>query len=260
MLRKGVFSLAVLLISATVFAQVPDKTTKAAVQPWELQVTHKGASATPYITLKATNTPARDVMRDIASKAGARVLFSPSASGLLTVNLDSATVEESMTALAAAASLSVRRITLPEAQAGSLTAETAGRLLEALAALPVNATVTDTAGGRHFTIKSGTDNTEPGEGMANVYYIQGKLSPEQERIAAIQRTAKTEPTQAGSVAGTTSIMTKAFDSFKNLPTDQKMQVMRDFQRQFRDSFTPEEMRQMRFFMEQRGGRGDRRGR
>ncbi len=91
-------------------------------------------------------------------------------------------------------------------------------------------------------------------GLATVFYVQGRLSPEQERIARERKTIQASAAQAGAGKANPDFMKTAAQGLQAMPLQQRFETMRDLQRQMLESMSPEERDQMRQSM-QRGGRG-----
>lgn len=251
---------AVLALSLSVAAsaqQAPRRTTvvnSAEASTLEVLLTVKGADAAQFLTVTAKNADVRDVFREMAQRSGTTAVIAPSASGRVTLNLQQEPVDKAMSAAAAAAGLSVRRILVAEGQAGRITPETAGILSETLAAMPARAVVTDPASGRALTVVEKPDAPDKAQaGLTAVYYLQGRLTPEQERMArerkVVEQVARADeavdPTQTDAVRA-------AVGSINRLPIQQRVEAMRNLQRQMWEGMSAAERGEMMRAMRSQG--------
>ncbi len=237
--------------------QAPRRTTvvnNAEASSVEVSLTVKGADAAQYLTVKASNADVRDVFREMGQRSGSTVLIAPSAAGRVTANIQQEPVDKAMSAAAAAAGLSVLRIVVSEDQAARLTPETAGILSESLTAMPTRASMTDPSSGRTLTVADKTDVAAAiPSGFTVVYYLQGLLTPEQERLARERKTVEqvvkaaetVDPKQMDAVGA-------AVNTLSRLPVQQRMEAMRNMQRQMWEGMSEQDRNEMRRNMRDQG--------
>lgn len=256
MIHRFVFSgvLTVIAVGGSWAQQTPRTRTTVvpATEPATITVSLRGAEAQPFVTVKAANSDVRRTLTEMAEKSGVRVLLAPSVTGVINGSVTNEAVDAAFSAVATMAGLTARKIVLPEASVAALTAETAGRYVEALSALPVGAMVADAAGGKALSVTA--TPPAPAAGMTTVFYVQGRLSPEQERIARERRTAQANAAQAGAAVPNSEFVTKTAQSLQAMPLQQRFETMRSLQRQMFESMSEAERAQMRESMP-RGGRG-----
>lgn len=245
---------AITLATAVPFAALAQQATRRATvvnnaEPSSLEVslTVKGADAAQYLTVKASNADIRDVLREMGQRSGSTVLFAPSASGRATLDLQQEPVDKAMSAAAAAAGLSVLRIVVAEDQATRLTPEAAGILSETLTTMPTRATMTDPATGRTLTVAERTEAVAaPPTGFTAVYYLQGRLTPEQERLARERKTVEAAVQTAQAVdPKQTDAVGVAVSTLNRLPVQQRMEAMRNMQRQMWEGMSAADRNEMR---------------
>ncbi|HEY3266776.1 MAG TPA: hypothetical protein VGM37_07615 [Armatimonadota bacterium] len=246
-------------IAAGALAQQPKPTVRASVAPADatmsVSLTVKGANAEPFLTVTSTNADVRDLFREMARKSGEDILLSPSVTGRVNADITSSPVEKAVATVAGLAGLSVRRIVVPDG-APAVTVDTAGMLTEALAALPDKACVVDPTTGKALVVSASA--AAPASGSKVVFYVQGKLTPEQERAARDKKAAAKDATAAQG----NDLISSTVNGLKQMPIQQRLQAMNDLRRQMFDSMSPDErqqmfdaMRQQRQQGGQQGGRG-----
>jgi hypothetical protein len=236
------------------------------------------AGESALVNVRADGANVRDVLREIASRGGVEILLAPSVSGQFTGMIDSQPVERAITVVSATTGLTVRRFAVPAAGASELTADSAGRLAETLNALPVNSVISDPSTGKTLTVVEAAPASAPGERV--VYYVQGRLTPEQERALAEQRAAppagadrtagaqnagrgETAPQSQVTLPGvgtTQDLVRGTINSINQLPIDQRNRVLGQMMREFRRSLSPEERNQLRFLQQNSQQRRTPRGR
>jgi hypothetical protein len=228
-------------------------TVVAATEPAQVSVAHRGVDAIPFLTIRAANSDVRKTLSEMGEKAGVKVLLAPSAMGSITGSVDNASADEAFQSVAALAGLTARKIVLPEAAAATVTPETAGRFADALGTLPLGAAVADLATGKSLTVLS--KPPQPATGQTAVYYVQGKMSPEQERLALARRSGQDQATQLS--ASGQAFVTQAQKSLLQMPLQQRMETMRNLPRTMFENMSDADREQLRQTF---GGRGDRGGR
>jgi hypothetical protein len=212
-------------------------------------LTVKGANAEKFLTVTAKDADVRALFREMGAKSATPVLVADSATGKVTVNLTDKPLTEAMQAVATAANLPLRLITVPEASVASLTPESAGRVSDALTALPVSAGVTDPATGKTLIVEA--SNTGGAKGRTTVYFLKGKYSTAQEE--ALKNRVAAEATEAPA----NNAISNAVQSINQLPVQQRMEAMREMNRQMWSGMSDSDRQAMRDQMRQ--GRRGRRG-
>ena len=120
--------------------------------------------------------------------------------------------------------------------------------------------MTDPATGRSLAVAEKKTAEAVPSGFTAVYYLQGTMTPEQERLARERRTAE----QSVKTAQASGVDPKQTDAVKSavqmlgrLPAQQRMEALRNMQREMYNSLTPQERAQMRGNRDDNGR--DRRG-
>lgn len=208
-------------------------------------LTVKGANADKFLTVNAKDADVRALFREMGAKSATPVLIADSATGKVTVNLTGKPLTEAMQAVANAANLPLRLITVPEASVASLTPESAGQVSDALASLPVHAGVTDPATGKTLVVEA--KNAGVGKGQATVYFLKGKYSTAQEMALKTREADKSE-------APADNAISNAVQSINQLPIQQRMEAMREMNRQMWSGMSDGDRQALRNQMRQ-GRRG-----
>jgi hypothetical protein len=225
-------------------------TVVAPTEPAQITVAHRGVNAEAFLTVKAANSDVRKTLTDMADKSGLKLILASSAMGVVSGSVEGLSADDAFKAVAGWAGLSVRKLIVPSNVADTLTPEIAGRYTDALGALPVGASVADLTTGRSVTV--GTRAPEIAAGQTAVYYVQGKLSPEQERLAMARRAA--EQATALTASGQ-QFVAQAQKSLQQMSLQQRMEAIRALQRGMFEGMTDAERQQMRQMMPGRGDRG-----
>lgn len=241
-----------------------------AANPATVTVVIKGVEATPYVTVKASNSDVRQTLNDIASKAKIRVLVSPMANGVITGTLTNQSAEEAVLAVAKMANLTVRKMAVPESAVPTLTADVVGMYSDVLN-LPVGAVMADPATGKSIAISSTTPAIA--EGQVVVYCVQGQLGAgfggsnrtgrntpragnqpiprdrQQNQPRAGGRDGQTGPGGFGIPApqlnpASQALVDSTASALSKLPASDRMSVLRVIQMQIFQNMTGEERSQM----------------
>jgi hypothetical protein len=184
------------------------------------------------------------VLKEIAKKAGVTLYMSSSATGTFSGTFESIAPDTAIASVAASAGCKVLRIVLPKGSP-MITADASAKVYEAFGLLPEAAVVRDVASKKSVVASAG-GSADPAEAQV-IYYVQGKLTPDQEQAGSAKRAA------ARTVAGAkTDPITGAVQAFQKMPMQDRIQAMRDMQRQMMQSMTPDERQQM---FQSFGGRG-----
>lgn len=229
----------------------------------EVSLTIQGANAQKYLAVKAANADVREVIKEMGVRAGTPVVIAPSAAGRVTADLESQPVDNAMQAVAQRAGLSVVRIVAEPGRAALLTPDGAGLMAEALSAFSAGTVITDPATGRSLSLVDRQASEAIPDGYTTVYYLRGTLTPEQERQARERRVAE-QTTQAAAEQRTVDpkqadAVGSAVQMLGRLPAQQRVEALRNMQRELFNSLSPEERRAM-WGNRGQGNRGDRRGR
>jgi len=250
----------------------PNRVTAApAANPATVTVVIKGAEATPYVTVKASNSDVRQTLNDIASKAKIRVLVSPMANGVITGTVTNQSAEEAVLAVAKMANLTVRKVAVPESAVSTLTADAVG-MYSGVLNLPVGAVMADPATGKSIAISSTTPAVA--EGQVVVYCVQGQFGA---GFGGLNRTGRTAPSDRNTTgqpragardgqqnqprAGQTgpggfgmpapqldpagqAVVNSTTSALSKLPASERMSALRAIQMQIFENMTEEERSQM----------------
>lgn len=245
-MRWQVMLLGALGVTVPVMAQQAATVNTATAPKASVSITHRGADAATFVTLKAENVPLRDALRDVAAQAGVRILMSPSVGGAVTVSIEEQPLAKAVALLATSGGSSARAIVVPAGQEDRVTLESAAALYEATAALPAGTRMTDPSG-KEAAIQNAASGSG-GDGGATVFYVQGKLTPSQERAAAARRETErvaAEAAKNASPANPDQFISQALTGLRTLTPEKRVGVMMDFMRQFQNSMSDEERQQMR---------------
>lgn len=207
------------------------------VEPFTVVLTVRGLDARKFLTVDAKNADVRDLFREMGTKSATPVLVAASATGTVTLSMKDKPLSEAMKAVADAASLPLRVLTVPEASISTLTPEVAGQISDALSALPANAAVTDPATGKTLVVEA---TTPLPKGDATVYFLQGKYTAAQEMAMRVRQA--TEQQDAGKPD---SAITNAVQAINQMPVQQRMDAMREMNRQMWQGMSDQDRRAMR---------------
>ncbi|HEY3412026.1 MAG TPA: hypothetical protein VGM51_03105 [Armatimonadota bacterium] len=241
-------ALALSVVAVGAHAQQAKPGGKVAEPTSTVALTVKGPQATMYLTVSATSADVRGLMRDIAKKIGATVYFSPSVTGSYTGSIEAVEPDAAMSTVAAAFGCKVVRFNLPQ-DAPVLTEAAAAKVYAGMLALPTAAIVSDAKSKRSMTVNGALGGVIP-DGPV-VYYVQGKLTPDQEEAGAEQRVAA-KAAQANAPA---TAIQNAVTAFQAMSPQDRMQAMRDVQRQIIQNMSPQDRQAL--FNNMRSGRANR---
>lgn len=225
-------------------------TVVAPTEPARITVAHRGVQAEAFLTVKAAGSDVRKTLTEMADKAGLKLILASSAVGVISGSIEGLPADEAFKTVSGWAGLTTRKLIVPANVADTLTPEIAGRYADALGSLPVGASVADLTTGRSVTVSNRPPEVAAGQ-MA-VYYVQGKLSPEQERLAMARRAAEQATPLAASGQ---QFVAQAQKSLQQMSLQQRMEAIRALQRGMFEGMTDAERQQMRQMMPGRGDRG-----
>lgn len=208
------------------------------VAPFTVSLTVRGPEARKFLTVDAKNADVRDLFREMGAKSATPVLLAASATGVVNVNMTDKPLPEAMKAVADAAGLPLRVLNVPESSVDSLTPEAAGQISDALAALPAHAAVTDPATGKTLIVEEKA--TKPSRAEATVYFLQGKYTGAQELALKVRQA--TEKEDAGKPD---SAITNAVQAITQMPVQQRMEAMREMNRQMWQNMTDQDRQALR---------------
>lgn len=251
-MRLSVVAVAAGVIAAMgAHAQQPKPGATPAEPSFKVLLTVRGADAKSFVSVQATDADVRPLLRDLSMKAGATVYFSPSVSGKFSGTFEGVDPEAAISTVAYSAGCKILRIALPK-DAPLITEAAAGKVYEGMVALPASASALDVKS--HKTIVAAESAGIPSADASLVYYIQGKLSPDQERAGSDKRAA-----DKAAIAKTPgALVQSAVSAFQSMPVADRIAAMRDMQRQMFQNMSPADRQQMMQSMG--GGRGGRGGR
>jgi type II secretory pathway component GspD/PulD (secretin) len=241
---------AVLLTAMGAHAQQPKAPANPVDPSYKVSLTVRGADAKAFVDVQATSADIRAVLRELGQKSGATVYFSPSVTGSFSGTFEGVELESAITSVASSAGCKVLRIALPK-DAPTITETAAGKVYDGLLAMPASATAVDVKG--HKSLVSAETFSAPAADASVVYYIQGKLTPDQERAGSDKRAAD----KAAAAKTPSALVQSAVSAFQSMPVADRLNAMRDMQRQMFQNMTPDERQQM--FQGMGGGRGGRGG-
>jgi hypothetical protein len=246
----------VLALAATAsLAQQPARRAATTVVPasntpaFTVALTVKGANAEKFLTVSAKDADVRDLFREMGKKSATPVLMADSATGNVSVDLKDQPLRDAMQAVAAAANLPLRVLTVPDASVTTLTIEAAGQVSDALAALPASAAVTDPATGKTLVVEA--KGAAPAKGLTSVYFLQGKYTGAPEMALKERKAAEAAGTP------TDNAIQNAVQSINQLPVQDRMTAMREMNRQMWQGMSDQDRQAMRDQMRGRGRRGGR---
>ena len=247
-MRSSIIPMAVALSVVAVGAHAQQaKTGAKAPQPVStVTLTVKGPQAVAFLSVNATSADVRDLLRDITKKTGATVYFSPSVTGTFSGTIEAMASDAVVSTVAGTVGCKVVRINLPK-DAPVITEAAAGKVYDGMLALPASASVRDAKAKRSMTVSDAAEGALP-DGPV-IYYVQGKLTPDQEQAGTEKRSAaKTALANAPA-----TVVQNAVQAFQAMAPQDRMQAMRDVQRQLIQNMSPQDRQAM--FDSMRGGRG-----
>lgn len=273
-MRHRITALAVLAgaIAATAsFAQnaTPRTRTNVVVASEPAKVTLSMRGTQTYLAVDAKGADVRATLKDMATKAGAKLVLDPSAIGIVTGSVDAQPADAAIAAVAKLATLSVEKIVVPDAAAATLTADLGGRYSEALTSLTPGTLISDPTTGKTLVVTAAAPAQFAGSA---VYFVHGRLAPGGMRMRQPRNGANganggpggpggpganggpggpggmQQPSQANQ-----AIVDATAKSLAQLPVQQRMDTLRALQMQMFQSMTDAERAQLG------GGRGFGRG-
>lgn len=227
----GALALAGVWIAGAAPAQTVKLGTRArSARTGTMSVTAKPQGSGHLLTIRAGNADAAALFGEIASKAGVRILMPRTLRGVVTASFDDEPLDNALRVSAASAGLTVRKVYLPKETAATAAADTVAALSAALSNVAANATVVDVTSGRSVVLAFSNTAPKVDAGLSAVYYV----------FPTPRTGVKTS--DSGS---TDEAVANASAALSGLPTQQKLQAVRDLQRQMFESMTDEERQQMR---------------
>lgn len=233
-------------------AQQPKPGSTPPEPSFKVSLTVRGADAKSFVSLQATDADVRQLLRDLGQKVGATIYFSPSVAGKFSGTFESVDPEAAITSVASSAGCKILRIALPK-DAPAITETAAGKVYDGMMALPASASAVDVKG-RKSIVAADTVSALSSDASL-VYYIQGKLTPDQERAGSDKRAAD----KAALAKTPGALVQNAVAAFQSMPIQDRMNAMRDMQRQMFQNMSPADRQQMMQSMGGGRGRGGRGG-
>lgn len=249
-MRLSVFPIAVALtvLAVGAHAQQAKPGAKAPQSAFNVALSVKGPQAIATLSVTATSADIRDLLRDMAKKADATVYFSPSVTGTFSGNFDAMDPDAAISTVVTTVGCKVMRINLPK-DVPVLTETAAGKVYDGMLALPPAALARDARSKRSMTVSESTAAAVP-DGPV-IYYVQGKLTPDQEQAGAEKRDAA----KAAIAKSPQTAIQNAVNAFQAMTPQDRMNAMRDVQRQLIQNMSPQDRQAM--FGGRGGGRGGR---
>jgi len=212
------------------------------------------SSATPSaavkpLTIQANQSDVREVLRDLATKSGGKILIGTEVTGKLTLNVASLTLDQAVNLVAKMASLRCARLVLPADKADTLTADQASGLVAAAESLASSGVLSVQPAPAACVAVAPPAATPTGATV--VYLVQTKVDPAAIKAArdeARKRAAdKNETAQEKALAATLSseaakdsTVVKAYSAVHSLQPDQIAVLMREFM----SHSTPQQLQQI----------------
>lgn len=191
--------------------------------------------ATVGISISPVDADVREVLRDVATQTGARILIGTEVSGKVTMKLDKVSLDTALGVITKTVGLRYSRLTLPAGKADTLTAEQASALVSAADTLAASGATGVISGPTAVTVVAASTFAVPAE---TAYLVQTKADPAAIKAAreeARKKVAdKNQTAQEQAMAAKLSPdardpnLVKAYAALQNLRPEQIATLTREF--------------------------------
>jgi hypothetical protein len=199
------------------------------------QTAAKPVAVTVSVSIAPVDADVRDVLRDISTQSGARILIGTEVSGKLTMKLDKVSLDTALSVITKTVGLRYSRLTLPADKAGTLTAEQAAALVSAADTIAASGATGVTTGATTVAVAASGPHSVPAE---TAYLVQTKADPAaikaareeaRKKVADKNQTAEEQAIAAKlSPDARDSNLVKAYSALQNLRPEQIATLTREF--------------------------------
>jgi hypothetical protein len=188
------------------------------------------------VSISPLDADVREVLRDISTQSGARILIGTEVSGKLTMKLEKVSVETALSVITKTVGLRYSLLTLPADLAAKLTAEQAAAIVSAADTLAASGAFGVVSGPTAVTVAPSFASAAPSR---SVYLVQTKTDPAaikaareeaRKRVADKNQTAldKAVTARMSPDAAKDPNLVKAYAAVQSLQPDQVAALVREF--------------------------------